>query len=61
MSDLVAGLGIAMALEGLLWALAPDTARRVVQDLSGLKNSQLQPAALVAVAAGVALVWLARG
>ncbi len=61
MSDLVAGLGIAMALEGLLWALAPNTARRVVQDLSGLKNSQLQPAALVAVAAGVALVWLARG
>lgn len=61
MSDLIAGLGIAMALEGALWALAPGTARRVVSELSGLKNSQLQPAALVAVAAGVALVWLARG
>jgi uncharacterized protein len=61
MSDLIAGFGIAMVLEGLLWALAPSTARRVVSELSGLKNSQLQPAALVAVAAGVALVWLARG
>ncbi len=61
MSDLVAGLGIALVLEGLLWALAPNAARRMVTELSGIPNSTLQVGALAAVAGGVLLVWLVRG
>lgn len=61
MSDLIAGFGVALVLEGLLWALFPDAARRMAAQLAGVANSQLQVAALVAVAAGVGLVWLARG
>ena len=61
MIDLVAGLGIALVLEGLLWALAPDAARRMVGQLAGVANNRLQALALVVVAAGVGLVWLARG
>jgi uncharacterized protein YjeT (DUF2065 family) len=61
MNDLLAGLGVALVIEGLFWALAPDAARRMLAQLAGVANSRLQPAALVAVAAGVGLVWLARG
>lgn len=61
MSDLVAGLGMALVLEGLLWAIAPDLARRVVAEIAGLANARIQAAAVVAVAIGVLLVWLVRG
>jgi uncharacterized protein YjeT (DUF2065 family) len=61
MSDLLAGLGIALVLEGLLWAVAPNVARRVVTELAGLANGRIQAGALAAVAFGVFLVWLARG
>jgi uncharacterized protein len=61
MSHLVAGLGVALVLEGLLWALAPDLARRIVAQIAGLANSRIQMAAVVAVAFGVLLVWLVRG
>lgn len=61
MSDLVAGLGIALVLEGLLWALAPDAARRMVAEIASIPNGRIQLGALAAVAAGVAIVWLVRG
>jgi uncharacterized protein YjeT (DUF2065 family) len=61
MNDLLAGLGFAVVLEGLLWALAPNMARRMVQQMAGTAQSRLQGAALLAVAFGVLLVWFARG
>ena len=61
MNDLLAGLGIALVLEGLLWAVAPNAARRVVTELSTLSNGRIQLGALAAVAFGVFVVWLARG
>ncbi|MBX9684109.1 MAG: DUF2065 domain-containing protein [Hyphomicrobium sp.] len=61
MSELLAGIGIALVFEGMLWALAPDTARRMLAELSTVPNSRLQPLALVIVALGVGLFWLAKG
>ncbi len=61
MSDLLTGLGVALVLEGLLWAVAPDTARRVVAEIAGLANGRIQAGAVAAVACGVFVVWLARG
>jgi uncharacterized protein YjeT (DUF2065 family) len=61
MNDLLAGLGVALVLEGLLWAVAPDMARRVVAEIAGLTNFRIQVGAVIAVASGVLLVWLARG
>lgn len=61
MSDLVVGLGVALVLEGLLWALAPDAARRMAAEMARLPTGRVQLAALFAVALGVFLVWLARG
>ena len=61
MNDLVAGLGIALVLEGLLWALAPDAARRMIAEMSSLAESQLRSFAWIIVVAGCVLVWLTRG
>lgn len=61
MSDLVTGLGIALVLEGLLWALFPDTARRMVHEMSSLPEGQLRGAAWLVVTLGCAIVWLVRG
>jgi uncharacterized protein YjeT (DUF2065 family) len=60
-NDLLAGLGIALVLEGLLWALAPDAARRMIMEIASAPAARLQIYALGAVAAGVVIVWLARG
>ena len=61
MTDLIAGLGIALVLEGLLWALLPDTARRMIYDMANLPEQQLRMVAWAVVAAGCVLVWLAQG
>lgn len=61
MTDLIAGLGIAIVLEGMLWALAPDLARRIVREMAELKGLQLQAASWSLVAVGLLLVWLTRG
>ena len=61
MNDLIAGLGIAMVIEGLLWALVPDATRRTVREVAGLDDRRLKPIAWGAVAAGLFLVWAVRG
>ena len=61
MTDLVAGLGIALVLEGLLWALAPDMARRMIGEMSSMAKGQLSRVAWGVVALGCFLVWLSRG
>ena len=52
---------MALVLEGLLWAVAPNVARRVVAEIAGLANARIQAAAVGAIAFGVLLVWLVRG
>lgn len=61
MNDLLAGFAIAIVLEGLLWALAPDFARRMIEEMSSLPERQISLFAWIMVVSGVALFWLARG
>ncbi|WP_045835220.1 DUF2065 domain-containing protein [Hyphomicrobium sp. 99] len=61
MNDLLAGLGVALVLEGLLWAAAPLKARRAVEEIASLSTTRIQVCAVAAVALGVFVVWLARG
>jgi uncharacterized protein len=61
MSDLLAGLGVALVLEGLLWAAAPHTARRAVEEIATFSTGRIQVFAVAAVALGVFVVWVARG
>ena len=61
MSDLLTGLGIAMVLEGFLWAAATDSARKMVIELVQMPDATLKPVGCVIVAAGAGLVWMIRG
>lgn len=61
MNDLLAGLGIALVLEGFLWAAAPQMARRAIEGIATFSTGRIQSCALAAVAVGVFVVWLARG
>ncbi len=61
MSDLLTGLGIAMVLEGFLWAAATDSARKMVIELVQMPDATLKPVGWVIVAAGAGLVWMIRG
>ncbi|HEY8129459.1 MAG TPA: DUF2065 domain-containing protein [Hyphomicrobium sp.] len=61
MNDLLAGLGIALVLEGLLWATLPHTARWAVEEIATFSTGRIQLCAVGAVALGVFVVWVARG
>ena len=61
MNDLLAGLGVALVLEGLLWAAAPSVARRAIKEIVTFGTGRIQACAVAAVALGVFVVWIARG
>jgi uncharacterized protein YjeT (DUF2065 family) len=60
MSWLALGLGLVMVIEGLVLALAPSRMEDLLAALAALGRDQRRILGLMAVAAGVALVGLAR-
>jgi uncharacterized protein YjeT (DUF2065 family) len=60
MSDLAAALGLAIAIEGILYALFPDGMRRMMERALALPPRTIRVAGLAAGFGGVGLVWLAR-
>jgi uncharacterized protein len=61
MSDLVVGLGLVLVIEGLLWALVPHLAIRLLEGAAATPQATLRVAGWTAVCLGVGLVWLIRG
>lgn len=60
MSDFVIGLGLFFVIEGLVYALAPGMLRLAARKLPSVSDGQLRAAGVVAIAIGVALVWLIK-
>jgi uncharacterized protein len=58
--DLLIGLGMVAVVEGLLLATAPSRLMDVLELLVRLSEEQKRTIGLTAVAAGVAIVWIAR-
>jgi uncharacterized protein YjeT (DUF2065 family) len=58
---LLLGLGVALALEGALYAAAPGFMKRIAAAAGLSEPGRLRMAGLAALALGVALVWLVRG
>jgi len=54
-------LGLVLALEGTLYALAPQTMRDMMARMVSTPTETLRAAGVVALAVGVGIVWLARG
>ena len=61
MNEIVAAIGLILALEGALYALFPDFMKRMAAQVIETPGDTLRIVGLVSAAAGVALVWLLRG
>lgn len=61
MSDLIVAFGLVLVIEGLLWSLFPGLGRKLLEVSAAAPEPSLRLAGALAVAAGVALVWLVRG
>ena len=61
MTELLSALGLAIALEGLLYAAFPGAVRRVLMSLGEISDQALRMGGLGALALGVFIVWLVRG
>lgn len=61
MSDLVTAVGLVLALEGTLYALAPGGMKNVMRSALDMPEQTLRIAGLVALGLGVIIVWAIRG
>ncbi|WP_186397783.1 DUF2065 domain-containing protein [Stappia sp. P2PMeth1] len=61
MSDLWVALGLVLALEGALYALAPGAMKQAIRQMLELPEATLRTGGLIAAIIGVFIVWLVRG
>ena len=61
MTDFFAALGLAIAIEGVLYALFPDGMKRMISLVLTQPSGQMRAAGLAAALIGVSIVWLVRG
>ena len=61
MSDLFTALALAVALEGIVYALFPDGMKRMMAIAMEQPSSTLRVAGLSLTTLAVGLVWLIRG
>ena len=61
MNDLLVGIGLVLVFEGLIWAISPASAMRMLVVAAQTPERELRLGGMVAVAAGVLLVGLIRG
>ncbi|MBN9076725.1 MAG: hypothetical protein BGN87_14815 [Rhizobiales bacterium 65-79] len=60
MHDFLDAVGLVLVLEGLLYGLLPNFAKKLAEQVKMLPEPTLRVAGLVSVAAGVGVVWLVR-
>ncbi|MTI45387.1 hypothetical protein JM93_01221 [Roseibium hamelinense] len=61
MNDLITGIGLVLAIEGTLYAVAPGGAKSMMRSALETPDGVLRGAGLVALAIGVLVVWFVRG
>jgi uncharacterized protein YjeT (DUF2065 family) len=60
MTAFLTALGLVLVIEGLLYAFVPGHLKRMMAMMQTVPEDALRTGGVVAMAAGVALVWLAR-
>ena len=58
--EFLMALGLVLVIEGLLYALVPGQLKQMLIAMQRLSDDQLRIAGVVAMAAGVLIVWLVR-
>lgn len=61
MTDFFAGLAFFLIIEGLLYAAAPSFVKSLAKIVPAIPEQQLRLTGLLAMALGVAAIWLVRG
>lgn len=61
MTDLFVAIGLAITLEGILYALFPDAMKRMMMQVLATPSNTVRGAGITAAIIGVGLVWLIRG
>ena len=59
--ELLMALGLVLVIEGLLYALVPAKLRAMMATMQKLSDDQMRIGGVMAMALGVAVVWLVRG
>ncbi len=59
-ADVLLALGLVLVIEGLLYALVPGHLKGMMQAMQKLSDDQLRIGGVLALATGVAAVWLVR-
>ena len=60
MPELLLALGLVLVIEGLLYALVPAKLRAMMASMQKLSDDQMRMGGVIAMAIGVAVVWLVR-
>lgn len=60
MKELFIALCLAIAIEGMIYALFPNGMRKMMQSMLEAPEAQIRITGLVAAAIGVGLIWLIR-
>lgn len=61
MTDFLAAIGLVLVIEGIVYSGFPGLARKLAAEVLSTPENVLRIGGLVAVAAGVGIVWLIRG
>jgi uncharacterized protein YjeT (DUF2065 family) len=61
MADFLTGIAFFLVIEGLVYALAPSSLKRMAAMVPSISESQLRVFGVVAIGLGVGLVWMIRG
>ena len=59
--DIITAIGLVLVIEGLIWALFPKMLSRLALLAADAPEGQLRTSGVIALAAGVFIVWLVRG
>ncbi len=61
MSELLVAIGLVLAIEGTLYAVAPQSLKAMMRAVLDLPDAHLRVAGVGALAVGVLVVWFVRG
>ncbi len=61
MADLAIALGLALAIEGLLFAAFPEAVKRAMVDAAQTPSERMRVVGIGSAVIGVVIVWLVRG
>jgi uncharacterized protein YjeT (DUF2065 family) len=61
MTDFLVAIGLVFAIEGLIFAALPGTAKRAMASMLEAPDASLRAVGIVSAVAGVLLIWMVRG